>query len=156
MKKIAWIIFGIVMVFGSFIYFYTTMPFEASKFYNGFVYSPDGKVAEETQITIHGEVDRNLFEDNIFVGTVKISDKLSYDFKMTQSKGDDYYHGVVLSKESNYTEIVGRVTTSKDFELILAKFDQLDEEYNADTLVVGPAGSLEEAINISEQIMGGK
>lgn len=151
MKKIAWIILGLIMILGSFIYFYTIMPFEASKFYDGFVYSPDGKVAEAATISIHGQVDRNLFEDNIFVGTIKVSDSVTYDFKMTKSKSDDYYHGVVLSKESNYTEIVGRVITTKDFEFIQAKFDQLDEKYNADTLIVGPASSLEEGLRISEQ-----
>ncbi len=156
MKKIAWIIFGIVMVLGSFIYFYTIMPFEASKYYSGFVYSPDGKIAEEIPITIHGQVDRNIFEDNIFVGTIKVSDELNYDFKMTKSMGEGNYHGVILSKESNYTEIVGRVTTSKDFELMLADFNQFDEKYGADTIVVGPASSIEEAESISEQIMGEK
>jgi len=154
MKKIAWVVFGTIMILGSFIYFYTIMPFEASKIYDGFVYSPDGKVAEEAQISIHGQVDRNLFEDNIFVGTIKVSDFITYDFKMTKSKSDDYYHGVVLSKESNYTEIVGRVSTSKDFELIQAKFDQLDEKYSTDTLLVGPASSLEEGLKISEQFTG--
>lgn len=155
-KKIAWIIFGIVMVFGSFLYFYMIMPFEASKYYNGFVYSSDGKVAEEIPITIHGQVDRNIFEDNIFVGTIRVSEELSYDFKMTKSRGESDYHGVVMSKESNYTEIVGRVTTSNDFELMMAQFDRLDEKYGTDLLVVGPASSIEEAESISEQFMGGK
>lgn len=156
MKKIAWIVFGIVIVFGSFIYFYMIMPFEASKFYNGFIYSSDGKVAEEIPITIHGQVDRNIFKDNIFVGTIRVTDELSYDFKMTKSMGEDNYHGVVLSKESNYTEIVGRVTTSKDFELMMADFDWFDEKYGVDTIIIGPASSIEEAKSISEQLMGGK
>lgn len=156
MKKITWVVFAIVMMLGIFIYFYTMMPFEASKLYNGIVYSADGSVEEETIITIHGQVDRSIISDSIFLGTIKASDGISYDFKMVKSKGDNYYHGVVLSKESNYTEIVGRVTTSKDFELILAKFDKIDEKYNADTFLVGPASSIEEGLRISEQLMSGK
>lgn len=154
MKKAKWILFATVMILGSFLFFYTIIPFEASKLYNGYIYSTDGSVAEKTTITIHGKVDRSFAKDSIFLGTIKVSDDIDYDFKMT--KDDGYYHGVILSKESNYTEVVGSVSTSADFKLIWAKFDKMDEKYNADTYVVGPASSVEEGLSISEQITSKK
>ncbi|MGD9678348.1 MAG: hypothetical protein AB7V16_08395 [Vulcanibacillus sp.] len=135
-----------------FIYFYSVINVEVVKSIEGVIVSTDMDVQEEVLVTINGELDNRLLEENVLLIRIAFGNK-SYDAML--KKENEYYQGTAyIVKDNNELTEAGSVALSTNFDFFWADIDEIDEEYNLDTLIVAPAKNKEEAINVEKEIFG--
>ena len=105
MKKL--IVFIAVVAIGFSIYY--LLPYNIERTVDGYVHSYNASISEKRQIVIEGRVKRKLFNDDLFIGTIKIGDK---EIKMETKKTESFIDGLVLRYTKNYHYLLPEETNS--------------------------------------------
>ncbi|MCJ7689728.1 MAG: hypothetical protein MUO60_10490 [Clostridiaceae bacterium] len=143
-------IIGIIII--SVIYF---RPMNIERSFSGYMYAEDSEFEKSTEITLIGQLKKKLSLNHVFTGTIEVEGiKLPIIIKRIWAKNNIFktmgYSSFVETKNSEIGqyEVTGTVDTSKDFNEILIRLNEVDIEYNGKFNVSGPSSTKEEAKTI--------
>lgn len=144
------LIFIVVLLAVGFAYLYANVPLTVTKYYDGVIYSENGDVEEEVVIALYGKAYGNLFGDNRFEGKITVDNGREYDIWLV---GDNQLHGIITDEISGSKQKIAEVYTSGDFKLFTGTFKEINEKYNTECDVTGPASNSAEAKEVKQAIM---
>lgn len=143
-------IIGIIII--SVIYF---KPMNIERSFSGYMYAEDNEFEKSTEITLIGELKKKLSLNHVFTGTIEVDGiKLQVIIKRIWAKNNIFktmgYSSFIeiLDSETGQYEVTGTVDTSKDFNEILIRLNEVDSKYNGKFNISGPSSIKEEAKTI--------
>lgn len=126
-------------------------PTSVSESYAGLIYSSSTKnIEEHITITLNGTLERNLFIEGQFTGLLTVGNDLSYIVNMTKDK---HFWGYIQHQEKDELIRIGRVYTTEDFKLIYINLDEINEKYNSQCNIVGPASNRKEGLIVMLKVL---
>jgi hypothetical protein len=123
--------------------------------YNGVIYSNETEFEKQTIVLIKGELYKNLFGNDIFIGVLTTDQDLKYEINLKEL--DKKYFGLLTSKDNyGFLNSIGSVMTSSNFDKVWIQLDEINEKYDiTEGYISGPASTIEEANNIASRILEG-
>ncbi|MBU3158783.1 hypothetical protein KPL37_03210 [Clostridium frigoris] len=143
-------IIGIILI--SVIYF---RPVSINREYSGYMYNENIELGKTVEINLDGVLRKNLSLNYEFTGSIKVDGiKKQVILKRIWAKNNVFktleYSAFIETKniKTGQYEIDGTVNTSKNFNEILIKLDEVDSKYNSKFNICGPSSTREEAKGI--------
>ncbi|MPQ30830.1 hypothetical protein E4V42_05190 [Clostridium estertheticum] len=143
-------IIGIILI--SVIYF---RPVSINRNYSGYMYDENSKLDKVVEINLDGELKKNLSLNYVFTGSIEVDGlKKQVVLKRIWAKYNVFktveYSAFIETKndKTGQYEVNGTVNTSKNFNEILIKLDDVDSKYNSKFDICGPSNTREEAKGI--------
>lgn len=143
-------IIGIIII--SLIYF---RPIKIDRSFGGYMYAENSEFEKSTEITLVGELKKKLSMNHEFTGTIEVDGiKFPIIIKRIWAKNNIFktmgYSSFIETKnsETGQYEVTGTVDTSKDFNEILIRLNEVDSKYNGKFNISGPSSTKEEAKTI--------
>lgn len=117
------------------------------------IYSTDKKFEQHTTIAIEGTAYPSLTGKDKLIGKLTVDHDLQYEVKLEYN--GDYYFYTLLNPHhpDKELETIGTVYVSKSVDLIWFMSKDINERYNIDGYVFGPAGNYTEAEKLIIQLM---
>jgi len=140
-------IIGIILI--SVIYF---RPMNIERSFGGYMYADDNEFQKSTEITLVGVLKKKLSLNHVFTGTIEVDDiKLNVIIKRIWAKNNIFktmrYSSFIETENSEIGqyEVTGTIDTSKDFNEILLRLNEVDSKYSGKFNICGPSSTKEEA-----------
>lgn len=140
-------IIGIILI--SVIYF---RPINIERNFGGYMYAEDNEFQKSTEITLIGVLKKKLSLNHVFTGTIEVDDiKLQVIIKRIWAKNNIFktmrYSSFIemQNSEIGQYEVTGAIDTSKDFNEIFLRLNEVDSKYNGKFNICGPSSTKEEA-----------
>ncbi|MEK6266054.1 MAG: hypothetical protein N2B06_14985 [Clostridium sp.] len=140
-------IIGIILI--SVIYF---RPINIERSFGGYMYAENNEFQKSTEITLIGVLKKKLSLNHVFTGTIEVDGiKLQVIIKRIWAKNNIFktmrYSSFIetQSSEKGQYEVTGTIDTSKDFNEIIIRLNEVDSKYNGKFNISGPSSTKEEA-----------
>jgi hypothetical protein len=140
-------IIGIILI--SVIYF---RPINIERSFGGYMYAEDNEFQKSTEITLIGVLKKKLSLNHVFTGTIEVDGiKMQVIIKRIWAKNNIFKtvrYSSFIETESGETgqyEVTGTIDTSKDFNEIIIRLNEVDSKYNGKFNISGPSSTKEEA-----------
>ena len=140
-------IIGIILI--AVIYF---RPMNIERSFGGYMYAEDNEFQKSTEITLVGVLKKKLSLNHVFTGTIEVDGiKLQVIIKRIWKKNNIFktmrYSSFIETENSEIGqyEVMGTIDTSKDFNEILIRLNEVDSKYNGKFNISGPSSTKEEA-----------
>lgn len=131
------------------------IPIKIEKEFDGYMYAHNSNFEKATKIKLKGELFRNILQNHKFYGIVE-ADGITHKVSMTRAlehgtlfRRGHYLDIIIGVNDGGCTRTIGVVMASKDFEMIWVEFYELNEKYNGEFVIYGPAHSRKEAHEIN-------
>lgn len=156
MNRKYWILSCVFLLIGTGVYFLHNyhQPVLIHKKINGVIYSNESNFVKESFIIIHGDLYKNLFGREVFIGELLIDTDLKYDIKLKDSD-NDFFGLIQLHNHNDKTlKTVGSVMFSQSMDKTWIQLQDLNNRYYLqDAYVSGPAKNMEEGNDIARTFL---
>lgn len=126
---------------------------EVNKEYDAIIYSYDTDFEQKIKVQLSGQLYKGLFGKHELKGTLLVDEDLVYDFRL-RSDGHHYFYHIVETMEDATLRTIGTITASQSLDHIWLMLNDINERYDIDGYVFGPAESKEEANKLIKSMLG--
>lgn len=145
---------GFIILFAIGLIYDYHRPDRIERGYAGIIYSTESGFEKKTVILIRGDLYKNLFGRDVFIGELTVDGDIKHKLKLQDI--NKTYHGLItaIDFDAGVTKSIGSVMVSRKFDKAWIQLNEINSRYDiVEGYVSGPARTMEEADDLARSLL---